>query len=169
MGCAILFVPRGQSVDTVPFPSKGLSVKLSATLRSEGDYRLDVAMPKKDQSIDLGSEVVPCSLSVIISESDKPVLQTDIKALSLYSEFGWAGIQYFKSETWHLNRGQYDVEVTSHGDCPAAMARGASLSLEQEQSHITERFLAGTLLYYIGIVFVGAGLVGLVLCEVKKA
>jgi len=169
VGLAILFVPRDPSVDIVPFPGKGLSVKLNATLRSEGDYYLDVAMPKKDKSIDLGSDVVPCSLSVVISKSDKPVLHTDVKTLSLYSEFGWAGIQDFNGGTWHLSRGDYVIEVTSQGDCPAAMARGATLSLEQEQTHITERFLLGSLLFYVGIIFVGAGLVGLVLCEIKNA
>ena len=168
LGCTILSVPRGPSVDTVPFPGKGLSVKLNATLRSEGDYRLDVAMPKKDQSEVLASEVIPCSLSVIISRSGKSVLQAEVKTLSLYSEFGWAGIQYFKSQNWHLGRGEYEVEVKSYGDCPAAVARGAALSLEQEQSDITERFLADSFLNDAGIIFVLTGLVGLVLCEIKK-
>jgi hypothetical protein len=168
VGRAILFVPRDPAVDTVPFPGTDLSVKFSAKLRSEGDYRLDVAMPRKIQSAALDSEVVPCSLSVVISRAGMPALQKEVKAISLYEEFAWAGIQYFKSESWHLSRGDYDVEITSHGDCPAVMSRGAALSLQPEQNHITERFLAKALLYYAGIVLLGAGLIGLILYEFKK-
>jgi hypothetical protein len=139
-----------------------------AQLRSEGDYCLQVSMPAKNLGAPLGEETVPCSLTVTISSSGKQVIQTDVKTLALGSEFGWAGIQYFSSPTWHLNRGEYDIEVVSHGDCPAAIARGAALSLDQKLSHVTERFLAASLLHIVGIVSLGAGFVGLVLCELKK-
>jgi hypothetical protein len=169
VGVAILLLKRDPSFDTVPFPANGLSVKLMAQLRSEGDYCLRVSMPTKNPGAPLGEETLTCSLTVTIFFSGKQVVQTEVKTLVLGSEFGWAGIQYFSGPTWHLNRGRYNIEVVSHGDCPAAIARGAALSLDQKLSHVTERFLAASLVHAVGIVSLGAGFIGLVSCELRKA
>src|SRR5271157_5093219 len=131
IGCAILLLRRESSFDTVPFPGKGLRVKLAAYVGSEGDFCLEAAMPATNSAAPLGQERIPCFLTVTVSSSGKQMLQTEVKALDLGSEFGWAEIQYFDSPAWHLKRGEYDIQVESHGDCAAAIARGAALSVDQ--------------------------------------
>jgi hypothetical protein len=168
IGCSILLLRHESSFDTVPFPGKGLRVKLAASVHSEGEFCLQAAMPVTNSAAPLGGERIPCLLTVTVSSSGNQVLQTEVKAFEWGSEFGWAGIQYFDGPAWHLKRGEYDIQVESHGDCAEVITRGAALSVGQVQSHVTERFLTASFLHFIGVAFLGAGLAGLVFCEIKK-
>ena len=64
---------------------------------------------------------------------------------------------------------EYAVEISSRQECRAPLARGATLSLEQEVTHITERFLTGVVVYWSGVIALCAGVLGVILCEFKPA
>jgi len=168
-GALLLCTRRDSSFETVPFPTAGLKVKMLAKINTEGDYRLIASMPKADQDIGLTEESVPCSLLVSFSRSDRPSITNEVTSLSHYAEFGFGRIQYYKGGGWRLDPGEYVVEISSRQDCRAAIARGATLSLEQEVTHITERFLAGVAVYWSGVIALCAGVLGLILCEFKRA
>jgi len=48
------------------------------------------------------------------------------------------------------------------------MIRGATLSLERQTTHVTENFLVNVLRFYGGVLFLCAGLLGIIICEFKK-
>jgi hypothetical protein len=168
-GALLLFARRDSSFDTVPFPAVGLTVKMLAKINTEGDYHLIASMPKADQAVGLAEESVPCSLAVSFSRSDKPSITNEVTSLSRYAEFGFGRIQFYKGGEWHLNPGEYAVEISSREECRAALARGATLSLEQKVTHITERFLTGLLVYWSGVIALCGGVLGVILCEFKQA
>ncbi len=168
-GALLLWARRDSSFGTMPFPTAGLKVKMLAKINTEGDYRLIASMPKADQDIGLTEESIPCSLVVSFSRSDRPSITNEVTSLTRYAEYGFAGIQYYKGGGWRLSPGEYVIEIGSRQDCRAALARGATLSLEQEVMHITERFLAGVVVYWSGVIALCAGVLGLILCEFKRA
>jgi hypothetical protein len=165
IGALLLLTRNDSPFETVPFPTAGLTVKMTANVITEGDYFLEVTMPKADQEIALAEETVPCSLTVSMKGDDKPLVTSDVTSLSRWSEFGFAGIQYYKGGNWHLSRGKYVVQISSRASCKAAVSRGATLSLGQEVTHVTERFLGGVLRYWSGVFALCAGLLGVILCE----
>jgi hypothetical protein len=167
-GAILLFAKSDSRFETVPFPAAGLTVKMIADVKTDGDYCLEALMPRPDQGNTLGEETVPCSLIVTLIRNGKPSITNQVPSLSLSSEFGFARIQYFEATPWHLSPGQYEVEITSRENCKAAVSRGAALSLEQKQTGITERFLIGVLRYWSGVFFLCAGLLGIIFCEFKK-
>jgi hypothetical protein len=168
-GALLLFARRDSSFETLPFPTVGLTVKMIANVSTEGDYFLEASMPKADQDIGLAEETVPCSLTVSFTREGKPAITNEVTSLTRSSEFGFALIQYYKGGGWHLSPGEYVVQISSRENCKAAVSRGATLSLEQEVTHITERYLASILGYWSGVLFLCAGLLGVILCEFKKA
>jgi hypothetical protein len=71
-GALLLFTRNDSSFETVPFPTAGLTVKMTANVITEGDYFLQASMPKAGQEIGLAEETVPCSLTVSWTRDDKP-------------------------------------------------------------------------------------------------
>ena len=169
IGVLIVAMPHDQSYDTVPFPTAGLTVKMIADVAHDGDYYLVATMPKVGDELALSEESVPCALAVTLARSGYSPTTNHVSSLSRYGEFGFGRIQYYKSSDWHLGRGQYDITILDPQDCPAAKARGATLSIEQDAPHVTERFLADVLEYWSGVVLLCVGLLGLVLCEFRRA
>jgi hypothetical protein len=169
LGSALLFARRDSGFDTLPFPGVGLTVKMLAKVKTAGDYRINVSMPKADQALALAPETISCSLAVSIKEDGRPPINSEITSLSRYGEYGFARIQYYSGGRLHLTPGEYVVEISSRDDCRAAMSRGATLSLEQEMIHPTERFIGSVLAYWGGVLLLGAGLLGIILYEFKKA
>ena len=141
---------------------------MAAEITTKGNYRLVVAMPKTNDSLTLDSETVPCSLNVQITEPDiKPIL-TDVTSLTLASEYGFARVQYYFGGSWSLKPGNYEIEIKSRAGSDAVMIRGATVSLEQETTHVTENFLKDILQYWSGTLCLWAGILGLVVCEFKR-
>jgi hypothetical protein len=165
IGALMLFARRDAWFDTVPFPAAGLTVKMTANVAKEGDYFLEASMPKADQDIGLSEETVPCFLTVTLTRDGAPSITNQVTSLSRYAEYGFAGIQYYKGGGWHLGRGEYAVQISSHQDCKAVVSRGATLTIEQEVTHMTERFLVGVLYYWSGVFALCAGVLGVILCE----
>jgi hypothetical protein len=142
---------------------------MSAGVRTEGNYHLQVSMPVVGDDLTLGSEVIPCSLTVTVTPKDKPPTMGDVTSLALGSEYGYGRIQYYESpNTWHLKPGEYEVLVQSRGNCSAAISRGAAVTFNEEVTHLTERYLGGVLRYNGGIFLLCGGLVGLIYCEVRQ-
>jgi hypothetical protein len=148
LGALMLAVPRDQSFDVVPFPATGLTVKMTAEIAHDGDYHLVSAMPVVGQQVALSEETVPCELAVTLVRTGQPPITNEITSISRYAEFGFGRIQYYKSANWHLRRGEYEISIAGVKDCPAAVSRGATVSIEESASHITERFLTGVLRYW---------------------
>jgi hypothetical protein len=171
-GAILLAVWHHHSIfetDTLPFPNNGLSVNLSVNVKSDGDYYLDVSMPKEDKSLGLSSETIPCSLLVNINQQDKSLIQENITSLMRYGEYGFSNIQYYQSKLIHLRAGEYSFRVTSHANCNAAISRGAAFSLARDTTHITERVIATQLLMCGGIFFFCLGCIGIIIAEFKWA
>ena len=158
-----------QSFDKVPFPASGLTVKMIADIGHKGDYHLVIAMLKVDEQLGLTEESVPCSLAVTLEGSGNLPTTKQITSIKRYAEFGFGRIQYYKSFDWHLGRGEYGVSITTLKDCPVAISRGATVSIEQSVTHITERYLAVLLSYWCGVVLLSVGLLGLVFCEFRSS
>lgn len=163
----MLALPQDQSFDTVPFPAAGLAIKMIANISHEGDYHFVAAMPQVGEQIALSEESVPCALAVTLARSGHVPITNQITSISRYSEFGFGRIQYYKSSDCHIGRGEYEISIAALRDCPVAISRGATLSIEQSASHTTERFLAAVLSYWSGVVILCLGLVGLVACEFR--
>jgi hypothetical protein len=138
---------------------------MTANVITGGDYFLQASMPKADQDIGLTEETIPCFLAVTLTRNGAPSITSEVTSLSRYAEYGFAGIQYYKGGSWHLGRGEYVVKISSRQDCKAAVSRGATLTMKQEVTHMTERFLAGILYYWSGILALCAGVFGVILCE----
>jgi hypothetical protein len=169
VGALMLAVPRDLSFDTVPFPAAGLSVKILADIAHDGDYHLVAAIPKVGEQLALSEESVPCALAVTLTRQGHPPTTNQITSISRYAEVGFGRIQYYKSTDWHLARGEHEISIAAVKDCPAATSRGATVSIEQSASHVTERFLAGVLRYWSGVVLLCVGLLGLIFCEFGRA
>jgi hypothetical protein len=169
LGAIFLFARHGATFETVPFPADGLRVKMDAEVTTEGDYYLRASMPRNDQAIGLSSETIPCLLSVSVVERGKPPIKKEVTSLTRYAELGFAEIQYYKSaDIWHLRPGEYEVDVSSRQDCKAAVSRGATLSVEQDVTHLTERYLGNVLRFWSGVVLLCGGLMGIIFCEFKN-
>jgi len=141
---------------------------MEAEVKTEGDYYLRASMAKADKSLTLDNESVPCTLTVCITREGKPRIKNEVTSLSRYAEYGFAEIQYYKGGGWHLAPGEYEIEISSRENCSAAMIRGATLSLERQTTHVTENFLVNVLRFYGGVLFLCAGLLGIIICEFKK-
>jgi hypothetical protein len=168
IGALLLFAKRDTSFDTMPFPTAGLTVIMTANVTTEGDYFLEASMPKSDQQVTLSEETIPCFLIVILTRDSAPSITNQVTSLSRHAEYGFAGIQYYKGGSWHLGRGEYVVQISSSQDCKAAVSRGATLTLEQEVAHPTERFLAGVIYYWSSVIALCTGALGVVLCELLR-
>ncbi|HXI52320.1 MAG TPA: hypothetical protein VNH84_12465 [Candidatus Saccharimonadales bacterium] len=134
VGALMLAVPHDQFFDTLPFPAAGLTVKMTADIAHDGDYHLVAAMPEVGQQLALSEESVPCTLAVTLARSGHPPITNQITSISRYAEFGFGRIQYYKSADWHLGRGEYEISIAGVEDCPAAISRGATVSIEQSAS-----------------------------------
>ena len=165
VGAWLLFARHDSEFDALPFPTAGLTVKMTARVATEGDYHLLVSMPKADHEIALTNETVPCSLSVHLARANQPPVLSEITSLSLASEYGFANVQHYEGTNWHLIPGEYVVEVLPRENCQAAVSRGATMTLEQQVTHPTERYLANQIIYRGGVFALCAGLLGLIVCE----
>ncbi len=166
----MLLAREDSGSEQFPFPGAKVTVRATANVRTEGEYYLEASLPKIVDDTTLTDDTILCALTVSITRDNKPVINDEVTALSSFALYGFANIESYKSgKTWHLTPGEYTLEVKSHGNCDAAMSRGAILSLEQQVTHITERFLGNMLRYYAGILFLCAGWLGLVFSEVRDA
>src|SRR4051794_24930033 len=116
LGSVLLFARRDSGLDPLPFPGSGLTVKMLAEVKTDGDYRIQASMPKADHALAVAPETIPCSLTVNITRDGKPPIKAELNTLSLYGEYGFAGIQYYKGGRWHLTPGEYVVEISSRED-----------------------------------------------------
>jgi hypothetical protein len=167
LGAILAMGPQDPSFERLPFPGGGLTVKMLAEVKSQGEYKIQASMPKADHALGLAEETIPCSLLISIMGDAKPPIKTEVTSLRRCAEYGFANIQYYTGGGWNLAPGKYTVEFTSRETCKVAMDRGATLSIEQNIIHPTERFLGTFLKYWTGIFFITAGLLGLVICELK--
>lgn len=126
----------------MPLPTAGLQVEMYGAVSSGGDYFLQVAMPKAEASPSLDSEVVPCALTLAITQAARfslvaqPEVQKDIFELSRVAGLGAGGLQYYRGgERLRLSRGSYRVTIKSSETCTVAPARGATVRLAQDTPH----------------------------------
>jgi hypothetical protein len=169
-GAVLLATPREASFDTGPFPGAGLSEKMLARVTTAADYYLRLSMPKPDQALGLSSETISCSVALSLTRPDTTPIQAQISSFSRYGEFGFGRIQYYRgSSSWHLAPGEYTIEITGLAPCNTVMTRGGTLSLEQEMTHLTERYLWSMLRHWIGIVCLSGGFIGLIVLEFARA
>ena len=169
LGSALLFFRQETLLPTLPFPPAGLTVKDVATIGSPGNYYVRVIMPKTDNSLGLSEETVPCSLRVIIIGTSQSAQKKEITTLSRYSEFGFGRTQSYRGgDAFHLDRGEYDIEVTGLGPCAAAASRGATFSLEHDVGNPTNWYFRSLFRLWIGVGTLCLGLLGLIAGEFKK-
>jgi hypothetical protein len=142
---------------------------------SGGDYFLQVAMPKAEASPSLDSEVVPCALTLAITQAARfslvaqPEVQKDIFELSRVAGLGAGGLQYYRGgERLRLSRGSYRVTIKSSETCTVAAARGAIVRLEQDISSPVLHYLIGMLWTWSPVMALCAGLISLVATGFKK-
>jgi hypothetical protein len=170
LGAVMAYFQPGSEFDVLPFPAAGLSVRLRATVKDAGEYHLVVAMPVTNDDVALGDDTQSCSLTVRIAKDyNGPIVtNSEVTSISLEDEFGFAKTQDYRGGSWYLKPGVYDVDILSRKTCQAAVSRGATISLEEQIFHPTERFLWDSLRHECGVVFFWVGIVGLSVCEFKK-
>jgi|SRR5271154_3392824 len=153
-------------INVLPLPGANLTDKFSLRVPSAGDYDLLISMAKVGDHLGLKEETIPCDLSLRVDADGRQVASRSISAITLGSEYGYAHTQqYYAQQPFHLPSGEYDVVITGGAHCPAATARGASVTVErQEQEHIL-----GSLLYYAAArLLLGLGLLGLIIQEFRR-
>src|SRR5277367_1689391 len=145
VGGLLLVFETPPEIDILPLPGANLTDRFSFRVPSAGDYDLLISMAKVGSEISLSEETIPCDLSLRIDTEGRAVVSKTISTISRGSEIGFEHTQqYYAQQPFHLASGSYNVAITSGALCPAATARGASVTVErQEPEHIL-----GSLLYY---------------------
>jgi hypothetical protein len=154
--------------ETLPLPGNGLTVRMAAAVKSSGDYYLVVSLPKADESNALGPDSFQCSFTFTATSARATPIEGRVARLDRYAEIGFSNVQLYKSQSWHLDARAYQVSIRADAPCDAASLRGAAVSMERDASQVTERFLGHMLILIIGMTAAGAGLIGLVVREVRK-
>ena len=67
-----------------------------------------------------------------------------------------------------MDAGQYDISIHSSSPCEAASSRGAAVSIAEQVTGLTERYLLHMLVLYCGTAFFAVGLVGVIVREFKR-
>jgi|GEM_PF-4253767 len=172
VGAVMTYFQSDSEFDTLPFPAAGLSVRMQAKIKSDGEYHLVVAMPltNGDLSLGIGADTQSCSLAIQVAQDYNGPIVTNVQvsSISLGSEFGFGRIQYYSGGSWYLKRGTYDIDIKSQKTCQAAVSRGATISLEGQIMHPTESFLWQSLRHACGMVFFWVGVVGLFAFELRS-
>jgi hypothetical protein len=170
LGAVLLLLPRDAQFEIVPFPGPGLSVKLLADVRSSGQYYLRLDIPKADQALGLGADTISCPLVVTLTSQSGSPIRAELSSFARYGEFGFGKVQYYRGNTsWQLHAGEHTVEISSPGPCDTITQRGGAVSLEQEVTHPTERYLWATFRHSGGIVCLAGGLIALLILEFTRA
>jgi hypothetical protein len=171
VGCALLITENCDPTISVPYPGAGLSVKTIMQVHEAGQYRLLLTMPVANPRNDLmkGGDIL-CSLEVQVSKQSQSAPWRKVSSFSFAGGYGFGGTQMFKSsEFFELAPSEHVLEIKSSSPCMEAQSRGATLSLEQEVTHITERFLFSQARHFGAIILLVLGLLTLVVYEFKRA
>jgi hypothetical protein len=170
LGAAALFLRHDSELPTLPVPPAGIHVKGNATIGADGTYYVCVTMPKIDQSLTLDSEVLPCALEVSIAQHEQILFTKEITSLILSSEFGFARLKYYKGgDSFHLDRGEYMIDVFSRKTCATAASRGATFSFERDVGNPTDYYLRRMLGSWLAIFAFCGGMLGIVGCELMSS
>src|SRR5437660_288727 len=86
LGAILLLMRHDDLFETLPFPGAGLTVRTLVKIKTEGDYYLQLAMPKADQALGLAPETVQCLVDVSLTQRGKPPIQEQISRFSRYAE-----------------------------------------------------------------------------------
>jgi hypothetical protein len=155
-GATLLALQVPPVTDIQPFPGANLTVRLKLESRFGGDYRIQLSLPIVGQDAGLPSETFPCEFTASIERDGVNAQAQRIKSIVLVSELGWAHTrQYAAGDPFRLVRGTYYATIVGGAGCPAATARGASVSIEkQEREHILgsiAQTIAGAALLLVGL------------------
>jgi hypothetical protein len=155
-GAALLALELPPSTDVQPFPGPNLMARLELNSRFGGDYRIQLSLPIVRQDVGLSSETLPCEFTASIERGETKILSRRVDEIVLVSELGSAHTQqYSAGDSFHLTRGTYAATIVGGAECPAATARGASVSIEkQEREHILGSIVqtvAGAALLLVGL------------------
>jgi hypothetical protein len=167
LGATLWVAQLPPDIQIGPLPGPNLEVRLGAGVKFGGDYFLEVSMPKVGNALALEPiDVIKCDLSLVIEKAGIAVYSQHIETMNRASEIGWAHTQqYVGGRSFHLNRGTYDVTISDGGGCPAAAARGASVTIAREYS---EHIVGGLLLTFVTWALMLAGILGLIILEIKR-
>ncbi len=169
VGAALLFFRRETSIPTLPVPPAGRLVKSVAMLGSAGDYYVRVTMPKRDDSLTLSEETVPCSLVVTIAERGGSALKKEITSLTRYSEFGFGRSQNYRGgDAFRLEQGEHEIEVSCRETSAAIAARGATITIEHDVGNPTDYYIRRLLRSWFATGALCLGLIGIVVCEFRR-
>jgi len=166
-GAWLRMPPEDSSFSTVGFPAIGFSAKISGHVAQDGNYRLVAALRKVGHELGLSAESVPCALDATFTPPGHAPVTERITSISRYAEYGAAQIQYYEGAKWHLTRGDYTFDIASRGNCVAALSRAATLTLEPELIHPTERYLGRMFKSLLGTILLFSGLLGIPFTFVK--
>ena len=155
--------------DTLPLPADGLAVRMSMNVKSSGAYHLLVSMPKADQALALGLDSISCAFTVSLASPDREMMDAAVASLRRYGEIGFANVQLYQGQPWQLDTGAYDVSIHADSPCEAARSRGGAVSFEREVTQPTERYLGYMIVFYLGALLAGLGLLGIVAREFRKS
>jgi len=167
LGAALWVAQLPSAVDVGPLPGQNLKVRLAVEVRFGGDYLVEVSMPKIGNGIGLEPhDPIKCDLSVVVAKAGTTVYSQHIDVMDRASEIGWAYTQqYVGGHSFHLSHGMYEATIFAAGGCPVASVRGASVTIAQEYK---EHIVGSLLLIFVTWALIIAGVLGLVLLEVKR-
>jgi len=159
-GAILLALLFPTTTDVQPFPGPNLTVRLDVNSRFGGDYQIQLSLPIVGHDVDLRLETLPCEFTASIERDGVIVHRQRITNIVSISEIGWAHTrQYSAGESFQLNHGTYSATVVGGAGCPAATARGASVSIgKQEREHI----LGNVIQITVGAALLLVGLLGLI-------
>jgi hypothetical protein len=167
LGAALWVAQLPSEIQVGPLPGQNLKVRLGVEVRFGGDYFVEVSMPKVGSAVALEPfDFIKCDLSLVIAKAGTEVQSQHIESMNRATEFGWANTQqYVGGPAFHLNHGMYDATISNGGGCPAAAARGASVTIARQYR---EHILRSLLLHLVTWALILVGVVGLVILDLKR-
>ena len=119
---------------TRPYPGTGFRIKDSFEITTDTNYWLQVSVPEH-RSGEIGLPDKPpleCVLHIKITSNSVTYIDDTVKQLTYGGEEGFAHIDlYYSDKSWHLKRGEYELEISSEKTPEIISTHGALLELEQ--------------------------------------
>jgi hypothetical protein len=168
-GAVLLVLLLDAPLVTVPMPGPGLRATAFGNLPATGDYFIRMWVPSVGTKVGLpNNQSTACAVTITLSSPGAAPIKTTLQSFTLDEEIGAAHLLGYRTDNvWHLKRGWYSLDVDGLADC-SIRAQGAAMELERELTRPTERYLTYLLAHAVGIALLAAGVLGLVVSEMKR-
>jgi hypothetical protein len=148
------------SLPQMPLPAPDFDVRMNGYASVSGSYELDVDVPARSADLDRAlsddGPTVPCSISIATVTEKGPVTLTR-STLRAVGSYAAGHTILYRSDRFHLIRGDFTIEIRNEGCSPAHQFQGGMAYLNRPAPVTIGIWFIVRLLGY------ASGLVGLLL------